>query len=118
MTWLITMTRNRAIDRLRSSRRRAELLESAREETSVLLEMDTEVPGGDLDLGQTQLNRGALGGLPQEQRQAIELAFFGGLTQTEIAEKLGAPLGTIKARIRRGMLHLRDALKALQPTTG
>ena len=67
---------------------------------------------------QAQLIRGALDGLPREQRHAIELAFFGGLTQTEIAEKLGAPLGTIKARIRRGMLQLRDALKALQPTNG
>ena len=55
--------------------------------------------------------RRALASLACDQRQAIELAFFGGLTQTEIAAQLGQPLGTIKARIRRGMLHMRDALE-------
>ena len=53
----------------------------------------------------------ALATLGAEQRHAIELAFFGGMTQSEIAERLGQPLGTIKARIRRGMLQLRDALE-------
>jgi RNA polymerase sigma-70 factor (ECF subfamily) len=48
--------------------------------------------------------------LPQEQREAIRMAFFSGLTQVEIAEHFGEPLGTIKARIRRGMLKLRDEL--------
>lgn len=57
------------------------------------------------------LVRKGLVGLPLEQRQAIELAFFGGLSQSEIAEKLREPLGTIKARIRRGMLAMRDALE-------
>ena len=49
--------------------------------------------------------------LPAEQRQAIEMAFFGGLTHAEIATAVGEPLGTIKARIRRGMLKLRDSLQ-------
>ena len=57
--------------------------------------------------------RSAVETLPLEQRQAIELAFLGGMTQNEISETLKQPLGTIKARIRRGMLKLRDSLKEL-----
>jgi RNA polymerase sigma-70 factor (ECF subfamily) len=55
--------------------------------------------------------RSALGKLPQEQRKVIELAFFAGLTHPEIAERLNEPLGTIKARIRRGLLKLREGLQ-------
>jgi RNA polymerase sigma-70 factor (ECF subfamily) len=53
----------------------------------------------------------AVGGLPAEQRQAIELAFFAGMSHPEIAERLEEPLGTIKARIRRGMMKLRESLQ-------
>jgi len=52
----------------------------------------------------------AMTSLPDEQREAIELAFFAGHTQTEVAERLGVPLGTIKARIRRGMQSLKPKL--------
>ena len=55
--------------------------------------------------------RSAVSGLPADQRQAIELAFFGGLTHPEIAATLNEPLGTVKARIRRGMLKLRENLQ-------
>ena len=55
--------------------------------------------------------RSAVFGLPQEQREAIEMAFFGGLTHHEIAEVLKQPLGTVKARIRRGMLKMRETLQ-------
>ncbi|MBV8331063.1 MAG: sigma-70 family RNA polymerase sigma factor, partial [Verrucomicrobia bacterium] len=54
--------------------------------------------------------RAAVLQLPEEQREALELSFFGGLTHEEISERLGAPLGTIKARIRRGLLRLRESL--------
>jgi len=57
--------------------------------------------------------RDALTSLPAEQRVAIELAFFTGLSQTQVAAQLGQPLGTIKARIRRGMLAMREALEEL-----
>jgi RNA polymerase sigma-70 factor (ECF subfamily) len=54
----------------------------------------------------------AVNGLPSKHRQAIEMAFFGGMTHVEIAEALREPLGTVKARIRRGMLKLRESLQA------
>ena len=54
--------------------------------------------------------RAAIASLPPDQKRALELAFFSGLTQQEIAEKLSEPLGTVKARIRRGLLKLRDSL--------
>ena len=55
--------------------------------------------------------RAALADIPGDQKQAVELAFFSGLTHEQIAKQLDAPLGTIKARIRRGLLRLRDHLK-------
>ena len=55
--------------------------------------------------------RAALGEVSEEQKQALELAFFGGLTHEQIAQRLDAPLGTVKARIRRGLLRMRDLLK-------
>ena len=61
---------------------------------------------------QQVLVKATLAEVPPEQKQAIELAFFGGLTQQEIAARLNEPLGTIKARIRRGLLRLKDRLSA------
>ena len=107
--WAVTMARHKAIDRLRSVQRRSRLAEEVMIETA-------ELTTGPLMPDETgvrekaQLIRSALQTLPTEQRQAIELAFFNGLTQMEISERLREPLGTIKARIRRGMLKLRDAL--------
>jgi RNA polymerase sigma-70 factor, ECF subfamily len=109
--WALSIARNRCIDRLRSRQRRAR----------VLVEMPPDVPEpvietsvGEPALGETELNaiRSVVTQLPTDQRQAIEMAFFGGLTHQEIAEALNEPLGTVKARIRRGMLKLRDSLKA------
>jgi RNA polymerase sigma-70 factor (ECF subfamily) len=65
-----------------------------------------------VDADQVAAIRSALNQLPREQREAIEMAFFGGKTHFEIAEACQLPLGTIKARIRRGMLKLRDSLQA------
>lgn len=110
--WAVTLVRNRAIDRVRMRRRRAELLaESAPadlgyDEAAAGTGGDDTAAQGD----QAQAIRAAVATLPVEQKRALELAFFKGLTQQQIAEQLKEPLGTVKARIRRGLLKLRDSL--------
>ncbi|PYJ02247.1 MAG: RNA polymerase subunit sigma [Verrucomicrobia bacterium] len=110
--WAMSIARHRAIDRLRARQRRARLIDELEHIPAVHLTpqtgSDEHSPGAD----ELVALRAALTVLPEEQRQAIELAFFGGHTHTEIAEALHQPLGTIKARIRRGMLKLRDSLQA------
>jgi len=110
-SWAVTLTRNRSIDRLRTRANRARLLgQSVPDDLGY---GSNEAIGADdrVDLGvRAAVVRSALAGLPKEQQRALELAFFSGLTQKEIAEKLSEPIGTIKARIRRGLLKLRDAL--------
>ncbi len=110
-SWFVTLTRNKAIDRLRSSQRRFRLLEELKEETAVLTNAGSTFMTDPENRESSVMVRSAVRSLPSDQRQAIELAFFGGLTQNEISESLGQPLGTVKARIRRGMLKLRDALE-------
>lgn len=111
--WAVTIVRNRAIDRLRSRQRRADLNEAVARETGDFQESAPDAAAASV-AGETAVAvRLALSRLPADQREAIELAFFGGLTQQEIATRLDLPLGTIKARIRRGMLALRDPLEGL-----
>ena len=107
-TWSVTMTRNKAIDRLRSSQRRNRLVEEA---TLADPASDVVETGKAIGTDEATRIRTAVNTLPADQRQAIEMAFFGGLTHHQIAEKIREPLGTIKARIRRGMLKLRDTLE-------
>ena len=102
----------KAIDRLRNVQRRHRLQDDVEKEALI----DDQFDGrNSLDavegMEKAQLIRDAIIKLNKEQRTAIELAFFGGFTQTEIAEKLNEPLGTIKARIRRGMMKLRDLIE-------
>ena len=106
-TWLVTLARSRAIDRLRSlgSRERAGL-EAAREVTDSISDAATDAVKSE----QAETVRRALSQLPEEQRRTLVLAYFEGLTQTEIAERLKAPLGTIKTRMRSGMIKLRELL--------
>ncbi|MEP6686475.1 MAG: sigma-70 family RNA polymerase sigma factor [Verrucomicrobiota bacterium] len=111
-TWAVMIARNKAIDRLRSRQRRSRLVEAVTEETSsspaeVVEQADDVLSRSD----ERHRVREALAQIPSLQREAIDLAFFSGMTQVEISEKLGAPLGTVKARIRRGMIALRDVLK-------
>jgi RNA polymerase sigma-70 factor, ECF subfamily len=111
-SWVVTLVRNRAIDRVRMRRRRAELLAESTPSDLGYVEGATHASGGDSAAqgDEAQAVRAAVATLPLEQKRALELAFFGGLTQEEIARKLSEPLGTVKARIRRGLLKLRDSL--------
>lgn len=114
LTWALTLTRNKAIDRLRSAQRRHRLKDEVERETA-LFEHRGTAPGRDsvepvYVSEQGTLVRDAVMQLSKEQRQAIELAFFGGLTQNEIASRLHEPLGTVKARIRRGMIRLKGII--------
>ncbi len=110
--WAVTLVRNRAIDRVRMRRRRAELLDGAALSDLGYAESTGASSGGEaVTQGEDALAvRAAVATLPPEQQRALELAFFGGFTQEEIARQLAQPLGTIKARIRRGLLKLRDSL--------
>jgi RNA polymerase sigma-70 factor (ECF subfamily) len=109
--WLLTMARSRAIDKVRARRVRPEGAPVA-----IDLVIDTMAGPGDhagmvLAAEDAAILRRALTTLPLLQRIAIELAYFEGLSQREVAERLGEPLGTIKTRIRVGLLKLRDAMQ-------
>lgn len=111
--WAATLTRNRALDRVRMHKRRGEIIRESANDIQPAREDDDLDSGDALWLREKAgAVRRALADLPTEQRQAIELAFFSGFTQQQIAERLGDPLGTVKARIRRGLLRLRDALSS------
>lgn len=108
LTWAVTLTRYRAIDLIRSMRRRGQLNEDAKQEAEVEAQFDDRSSFlAVADSEQHAFVREAIQKLSEEQREAIELAFFSSLTQTEIAERLNQPLGTVKARIRRGLIKLR-----------
>lgn len=104
-TWILTLVHRRAVDLVRrEERRRADPID------------DLEHPaGGATDSeaalrSQRRLVQEALRRLPDEQREALELAYYGGFTQSELAERLGQPLGTIKSRMFTGLARLRDLL--------
>lgn len=112
-TWAMMISRNRAIDRVRARQRRTRAVEAATAEAVATLE--EHVPQADELLGFSEERariKTALSHLPEAQRDAIDLAFFRGLTQAEISTRIGAPLGTVKARIRRGLLALRNVLSS------
>jgi RNA polymerase sigma-70 factor (ECF subfamily) len=109
MTWLVMLTRSRSIDWLRSHKweTRAQSLDFA----TALADSSPSAEETMAKNGRDQLVRSAIDSLDADQRQAIELAFYSGLSHRAIAEKLGKPVGTVKSRIRLGMQHLRDRLR-------
>lgn len=108
VSWLLTLTRSRAIDlvRARGRERATEPLEAAAEVLSPTPDPETTTVTAE----RHRLVRAALASLSAEQRELIELAYFSGLSHSEIAARLEQPLGTVKTRIRAGMTRLRDLL--------
>lgn len=112
LTWLTTMARNRAIDRIRSKQRRSRLNDDFENENKKL-QLEFEESGLELleEKERDTVVKNAVSKLNEDQREAIYLAYFNGLTQAEVAERLNEPLGTIKARIRRGVNRLEALVK-------
>jgi RNA polymerase sigma-70 factor, ECF subfamily len=117
--WLTMIVRSRALDVVRARIRRARTVDSAAAEGhDAPVAMSAGSPAPDQSVEDTERSTAlgaALRTLPEPQRHAIELAFFEGLTHQEVAERLREPLGTIKTRIRLGMLKLREMLYVLAP---
>lgn len=120
-TWLLTIARSRALDRRRAMRRRREetLADAPPEDAPSVAPAEIAPAASDpaqaAELAERRaMVAAALGELPREQREALELAYFGGLSQTEIAARTSEPLGTVKTRIRLAMQKLRERLAPLR----
>jgi RNA polymerase sigma-70 factor (ECF subfamily) len=109
LSWMALVLRHKGIDRLRVRRRLEKIEERAKEDIPDLV--DDQAGSEPIYRERRALVRSALEQVGPEQRQALELAFFSGFTHEQIAEHLATPLGTIKARIRRGLLKLRECLR-------
>lgn len=112
ITWLASTARNRAIDRLRAKKRQARLKEAYSSEAELIRRGTMPVSGPEAATRRDACLRvrSAVMELSEIQREAIEKVYFEGLTQQEIADQLGEPLGTVKARIRRGLAKLRQTV--------
>ena len=102
--WLAVIARNRAIDVLRKRRPETDI-------TDVVVSVERDMAGEADRTRMMEKVRGLLGTMPSLQRAALEMAYFEGLSHTEISAKTGEPLGTIKTRIRTGLLALRKAFE-------
>ncbi len=108
-SWLLTIVRNAAIDRHRGKEGRARQ-DRPIDEVEYLLGDNDDPHAQAVESLQAEQIKTAIDGLPNEQREAITLAFFNGLTHQEIAERTGAPLGTVKGRMRLGLRKMREQL--------
>jgi RNA polymerase sigma-70 factor, ECF subfamily len=102
--WLSVIARNRAIDALRKRRPESEI-------DDIVISVEPDLAGDAERARAIEKVRGTMGVMPSAQRSALEMAYFEGLTHTEIAAKTGEPLGTVKTRIRAGLLQLRKAFQ-------
>ncbi|MBM7781609.1 ECF RNA polymerase sigma factor SigK [Arthrobacter tumbae] len=109
IAWLMTLAHRRAVDRIRSEQAHRNRL--TRWSTSEVLTPFDNVMESVLARDESQAVQAAFGTLTEKQRQAIEMAYYKGLTYAQVAEALEAPLGTVKARIRDGLGRLKDALE-------
>ncbi|HYC62103.1 MAG TPA: sigma-70 family RNA polymerase sigma factor [Thermoanaerobaculia bacterium] len=114
VAWLISIARSRGIDRLRSRRTRSDREDEAGRELSIFTAFAERVTSADdaIQAEERRAVRDALAELPEAQRIALELAYFEGLSQSEIATRLDQPLGTIKTRMQLGMKKMRERLAA------
>jgi RNA polymerase sigma-70 factor (ECF subfamily) len=108
IAWLTMICRSRALDLLRAGRRRARLADQVRAGASSTAD---SAESNVLQTERCQMVAEALSGLPDPQQVALRLAYFEGLSQSEIAERLGEPLGTVKTRVRAAMQKLREVLR-------
>lgn len=114
--WITTIVRTRSLDLLRAQRRRARVLDEvlAEEGNSPGTPSPEDTPDRNAERAEVRdLVRRSLADLPAPQRRVLELAYFGGLSQSEIAEMLSEPLGTVKTRMRAGLDKLRTALRPI-----
>jgi RNA polymerase sigma-70 factor, ECF subfamily len=115
--WLLVIGRHRALSRLRGKERREFVPDESEGFSLSALPSSEDLEN---EAARTQLMnrlRGALASLPQEQREAVELAYFEGMTQTEIAARMGSPLGTVKSRVRAAMQTLKQLFDDEQTRT-
>jgi RNA polymerase sigma-70 factor (ECF subfamily) len=117
-TWLLTIARSRALDRARAVKRRHEEPLVADDGTEVAQQIVEGDPSLDAEAAERRrIVLAALAELPAEQREVLELGYFAGLSQSEIAEHTGTPLGTIKTRVRLALQKLRGRLQVLREDT-
>ena len=116
-TWLLTIGRRKALDRLRAKRRSG--VDTVSGDFS-FADLPSTAPDPSMEVEGRELReqiRNALGDLPDEQREVLELGYFSGLSQSEIAEATGQPLGTVKTRMRLAMQKLREPLSMYRGVT-
>jgi RNA polymerase sigma-70 factor (ECF subfamily) len=119
-TWLVVMARSRALDRVRlAGHRRAAAAEPLESVESAGSHLPDATPLDAAEIAETrQIVHAALQKLPVDQRETLEMAYFKGMSQSEIAQATGQPLGTVKTRCRLGLMKLREALSVLREDGG